>query len=119
MRIAGPDPYLSFPTRLDATTHGFLAFDVTGQWRERDVLGAVYFSVADQPGSEAQQVVFRWRADGRPRPVRVALLAHPAWRGTITGIRIDPVNVSLVDRGGETVRVDNVRAGGTFTRVLR
>ena len=116
--VSGNDPQLAFPTRLNASNAGFLAFEVTGRSSEVNATGSVYFAVDGKPGSEAQQVVFTWRADGRKWLIRVAMLTNPHWSGNVTTVRIDPFNVSLSRHQGDVVRIENPRAGGNLSRVV-
>jgi hypothetical protein len=115
--VSGVDPQLGFETRIEAATVGFLAFDLTGICDEGDVAGSVYFGAEGRPASEAQQVEFTWRADGRKRLIRVPLLRHPLWKGTITIVRIDPINRSLRRHHGDWVQVENVRLIGNLSLV--
>jgi hypothetical protein len=116
--VAGNDPQLAFQTNLNASNVGFLAFDVSGVCNEGNLTGSVYFAVDGQPGSEAQQVPFTWRADGRKRLVRVPMLSNPYWKGIVTTVRIDPVNASLSRHQGDPVRIENPRAGGNLSLVV-
>ena len=76
--------------------------------------GSVYFVVDGKPGSEAQQIVFTWRADGRKQLIRIPMLTSPFWKGTVTTVRIDPVNASLSQHQGDPVRIENLRAAGNL-----
>jgi 4-amino-4-deoxy-L-arabinose transferase-like glycosyltransferase len=113
--IGGADPQVGFKTRLEAAELGFLAFELSGNCTDGVVDGTVYFETEDQPASEAQQMVFRWQADRSNQLIRIPLLAHPQWKGTITGIRIDPMNTSLERHQGERVEVQNVRLVGNLS----
>ena len=115
--MSGNDPLIGFPTRLNASEAGFVAFEISGTSSEVDVNGSVYFAVDGKPGSEAQQVGFTWRADGRKQLVRIAMLANPYWKGTVTTVRIDPVNASLDRHQGDSVRIEAVRAAGNLAGI--
>jgi 4-amino-4-deoxy-L-arabinose transferase-like glycosyltransferase len=117
-RVSGADPQIEFRTSFKAENVGFLAFDVSGTCNDENVDGTVYFAVDGQPASEAQQVPFTWRADGRTQLIRIPLLTHPLWKGTITALRIDPINASPERHQGDLVRVDNIRAGGNLSRLV-
>jgi len=117
--VRGSDPQFAFPTRLNASNVGFLAFEVSGTCNEGNVIGSVYFAVDGKPGSEAQQVAFTWRADGRKRVIQIPMLTNPYWKGTVTTIRIDPINASLSRHQGDPVRIENPRAGGSLSRVVQ
>ena len=116
-RISGGDPQIGFHTQFDAASAGFLAFELAGNCKELDLQGSVYFAAAGRPASEAQQVAFSWRADGTKRLVRVALLANPLWKGTVSIVRIDPINASVARHLGEDVRIENVRVAGNLSLV--
>lgn len=111
-RVSGSDPQVGFQTQFDALDAGFLMFEVAGTCDARDLQGSVYFGAIGRPASEAQQVPFSWRADGRSRLVRVPLLSNPRWKGTVTILRIDPINASVERHRGDTVRIENVRVAG-------
>ena len=115
--VSGNDPLIGFPARLNASEAGFVAFEISGTSSEVNVNGSVYFAVDGKPGSEAQQVGFTWRADGRKQLVRIAMLANPYWKGTVTTVRIDPVNASLDRHQGDSVRIEAVRAAGSLAGI--
>jgi 4-amino-4-deoxy-L-arabinose transferase-like glycosyltransferase len=116
--VGGNDPQVAFPTQLNASNVGFLAFELSGTSKEVNVIGSVYFEVDGKPGSETEQVVFTWRADGRKWLIRVPMLTNPHWKGTVTAVRIDPVNASLSQHQGDLVRIENSRAVGNLSRVV-
>jgi len=115
--VSGNDPIYGFPTRLNAPDAGFLAFEISGTSNEANVSGSVYFAVDEKPGNEAQQVEFTWRADGRKQLIRIPMLTNPHWKGTVTMVRIDPVNAFLDRHQGDSVRVENPRAAGNLSRI--
>ena len=115
VRVSGPDPQIGFQTQFDARDAGFLTFEVAGSCDALDLQGSVYFGAIGRPANEAQQVPFWWRADGRERLVRVPLLTNPLWKGTVTILRIDPINASVERHRGDLVRIENVRVAGTLS----
>ncbi len=53
--------------------------------------GRLYFSTAEVPGfDETRAVDFTLNPNGEFQTIRVDLSACPAWRGFVTGIRLDP-----------------------------
>ncbi len=114
MRITNGDPQYVLDTQFCATEYGFLQLELEGNAADPQEVGSIFFLVDGQPATEAQRVDFEWRADGTKRIVKVPLLKHPRWRGTITGVRIDPIN-SRVDQNRSTlIRVGAVQVRGTF-----
>lgn len=117
--VGGTDPQFAFPTRLNASNVSFLAFEISGTCNEGSLIGSVYFAVDGKPGNEAQQVAFTWRADRRKRLILIPMLTNPYWKGNVTTVRIDPINVSLGRHQGDRVLVENPRAVGDLSRVVQ
>ena len=115
--VNGNDPQIAFSTRLNASDVGFLGFEISGTSNGVNVNGSVYFAVDEKLGSEAQQVGFTWRADGRKRLIQIPMLTNPHWKGTVTTVRIDPINASLDRHQGDSVRIEAPRAGGNLSRI--
>jgi 4-amino-4-deoxy-L-arabinose transferase-like glycosyltransferase len=116
--VRGNDPQFGFRTRLNASEVAFLAFEIGGTSNDVNVNGSVYFAVDDKPGTETQQIGFIWHADGRQQLIRIPLLANADWKGTVTSVRIDPVNAALDRHQGDFVRIENPRAGGNLSRIV-
>ena len=117
LRITGADPQVGFLTGLDSGRVGFVAFDISGTAPDAVLSGTIYFAADGRPATEEQQVPFTWRPDGRTHLVRVPMLRHAGWTGTITVLRIDPINIA-VDRNRATrLRISNVRVVGNLSRL--
>ena len=112
LRVIHVDPQLSFQTLVDAATMGFLRFEISGHSTAVDVEGTVYFVTASGPGGEHQQMKFHWRANGGVQQIIVPLREHPAWKGSVNLLRIDPINVDDARHVGELVRIGHVRISG-------
>lgn len=70
----------------------------------------LWFATSDAPGFEAARSLDLTLQAGGPREIVVRLADHPAWKGTITRLRIDP------PAGAGTVAFDEIRmttAAGT------
>ena len=117
LHVTGADPQIGFLTNLDAAQAGFLVFDITGYAPDSVLSGTIYFSADGRPAREAQQVPFIWRPDGRSQVVRVPMLSHPGWAGTINILRIDPINVAVDRNRGTRLRIGNVRVVGNLSRI--
>ncbi|MBU0611751.1 MAG: hypothetical protein KKI08_27995, partial [Armatimonadetes bacterium] len=96
------DPMLtSPPLSLEAAQYPILEFraqsDVTGG-------GEVFWHGAGEGASERRMMRHVLQEGPEPLVYRVNLSADPAWRGTITGIRLD-----LLNPAGATVALDYIR----------
>jgi 4-amino-4-deoxy-L-arabinose transferase-like glycosyltransferase len=114
VRITNADPQFLIDSQLCATAYGFLQLEVEGTAADPEVLGSVFFSVDGGPETEAQRVDFVWRADGRKHIVKLAPLKNPRWKGTVTRVRIDPINAGLERNMSMVIRLGQVQARGTF-----
>lgn len=105
--LAGADPQLLSP-ELDVSLEAYNAVEIDM------VIGApvtdptvqVYFATGEQPlFTEEKAAGTRGKADGQWRTYRAYFGNNPAWKGRLTGLRLDPAG------GGTTggVRVDRVR----------
>ncbi len=101
----GDDPQIVGPeTEFDAATYPVLHLRVKG-----GSAGArVYFSTKDAPGfDEARSVSFDLPGAAEAREFGVDLRSNPAWKGTITRLRIDPL-----PSGTSTVTFEDLRMTG-------
>lgn len=114
VRITNGDPQFVIDSQLCASAYGFLQLEVEGTAVEPDEVGSVFFSVDGQPATEAHRVDFSWRADGRKHIIKLALLKNPLWKGTITTVRIDPINAGVERNMSTLVRLGQVQARGTY-----
>ncbi len=70
----------------------------------------VFWSVAGKPGfSPERKVAFDVIPDGAFHSYEIDLGSHPEYRGTITGLRFDPVSSGVA---GEVVKVELISAKG-------
>lgn len=59
---------------------------------DRASVGQVFFSTSTNPMSEKSSYRFPVKGDGAWQTVRIECDANPLWKGTITGLRLDPVD---------------------------
>lgn len=110
---ADPSLLLAAPS-FGADRYTFLTFDIQGKSSSPNVTGGVYFAAKGRPITESQQVYFAWSADGASHSIVVALAAHPAWHGTITAIRVDPINFDVQSHLGMRLRMSNFQLVGSL-----
>ena len=64
---------------------------IRAAYRAKPGKAAVYWRAAEEPGfSDERRVEFAIQPDGEPRVYEIDLASHPEYRGTITGLRLDP-----------------------------
>jgi hypothetical protein len=99
--ISAKDPWILMPADIDAADYDEIEIELMGTVPGVTAArGTVRFATdahgfADTPGLE-----FSWRADGTRQVVRMPLLQQRRWRGTITHLRIDPIEEEQASTGG-------------------
>lgn len=94
-RLGGAAPALIFETDVDAEEHNFLQFDIEGTGAGAIRLGGIYFSGGEGASGAGYRIPFTWRDNGARQNTIVPLFPHPAWRGRIRTLRINPVETSV------------------------
>jgi len=96
------DPMLSSPPlALDAARYPIIEFRASSSVTDG---GEIFWHGPGEPLSEQRMSRHSVQASAAPLVYRVDLGAYPAWRGTISGLRLD-----LIDEAGAQVAVDYVR----------
>jgi len=93
------DPILVRNTEIEAASVD--AIEVVFDKEPRNV---VQFFWARQGEPFAPERSVSWHPGETPAPVIFDLTTHPAWKGTVEQIRLDPTN-----RAGETLRISSIR----------
>ncbi|MBN2450979.1 MAG: hypothetical protein JXR77_11350 [Lentisphaeria bacterium] len=72
--------------------------------------GSIYFSTNASPDfSQARHVRFRVRPGGDWQDLLVDMRSHPAWVGTVTRLRLDPIDVWPNIPAGQPVAIAGIR----------
>src|SRR5262249_28486897 len=98
--ISGKDPSFLIPVDLDATAYDTVEIELRGEVPGvTDALGAVTFATDTRGLEHSPRIEFSWRVDGTRQLVRVPLRQQAQWRGTITHVRIEPIDEEQASRG--------------------
>lgn len=92
MQVSGPDPQLHSPswTRVDASTYDELVVRFRSHDGPHPV--AVHWNREGESFSDARSYRFEAPGDGAFRTLAIPLGDDPQWSGTITRLRIDPLD---------------------------
>ena len=106
-KITGGDPYI---VRANLDVDAAKAKTIVVRMRVTGgAAGQIYWSTKESPSiGEDKDVRFEVKADGQFHEYRVNMAAHPLWTGTVTSLRLDPVNGK--EAIGADVEIDYMRA---------
>ncbi len=104
IKTTGDDPQLIGPEQWWRAAAAPKLF-IRAAFRTRGDQVEVFWSVPGQAFSPERRAALTIRPDGQPRTYEVDLSAAPGYRGTITGLRIDPPDASGPD---DEVRIESI-----------
>jgi len=86
----------SQPLAVDANNYNAIMINMASN--APDGVGAIYFKTSDSDSyTDDKKVEFSVNTDGKFRDYSIVMGKNPNWKGTITGIRIDPSNKGTPD----------------------
>jgi hypothetical protein len=105
----GQDPYLLSPMMsVSAIEYTYLEF--TAALTAGDAEGRIYFTTASSPAFDDNKVVtFTTTGDGNWGTYVVDMSANPQWQGTITRLRLDPVEAGHGDGSPDNIAIARIR----------
>lgn len=104
IRTTGDDPQLIGPEQWWRAEDAAKVY-LRAAFRTRGDRLEVFWSVPNQGFSPDRRIAVTIRPDGQPRTYEIDLAAAPAYRGTITGLRIDPPDASGPD---DEIRIESI-----------
>lgn len=105
----GSDPWLQSPAIAQGADK-YNAVQVVMDSKAVNTNGRVYFTTITSPGySESKSVPFTLLPNNEYRLYTIYMGNNPEWQGTITGLRLDPVETGDADRSIDFVFIDNIR----------
>ena len=107
-QLTSTDPWIVGPAmQVDATKYQFLALRLRVTHFGG---GAIYWAREDDPQfSQEKMVQFRLTSDTEFTEVLLDLRGHPEWTGTITQLRLDPIDLYPTAVEDQQVEVDSLR----------
>jgi glycosyl transferase family WbsX len=104
----GNDPAFFGPP-MRAKASAFPVVDIRMRISKSDT-AQLFWSTPTSAESEANSVRFEVTGDGAFHDYRLDLSRHPRWRGTITGLRLDPANQRGVEVEVDAIRLSRAEA---------
>ncbi|MDI9396149.1 MAG: peptidoglycan DD-metalloendopeptidase family protein [Euryarchaeota archaeon] len=93
-----PEDYWIESQPLSVNANNYNAIMINMASNAPDGVGAIYFKTSDSDSyTDDKKVEFTVNADGKFREYSIFMGENPNWKGTITGIRIDPSNEGTPD----------------------
>ncbi len=108
MQLTSTDPWIVGPAvSVDAPKYQFLALRIRVNHFGG---GSIYWQRADDPKfSQEKMVQFRLTSDREFSEFLLDLRGHPEWKGTITRLRLDPIDLYPTAVQCQQVEVDSLR----------
>jgi murein DD-endopeptidase MepM/ murein hydrolase activator NlpD len=93
-----PEDYWIESQPIAVNANNYNAIEINIASNAPDGVGAIYFKTSDSNSyTEDKKVEFSVNPDGKFKDYSLSMGGNPNWKGTITGIRIDPSNTGTSD----------------------
>ncbi len=102
------DPWIESPA-LSISADNYNAIQINIASNAPDGIGAIYFKTSESPTySEDKKVDFSVENDGNFKDYAIFMGQNAFWKGTITGIRVDPSDTGMSDNS-DSIGFDFIR----------
>lgn len=115
--LVSADPQVVSHQSFCASCYPLLVLSLQAYINNEIIDGVVFFTTDTNQQLETNQLGFRWKGDGKPHQIVVPMATHQHWQGTITSVRVDPVDGQIANQAvGKQVVIDNTYVTSNLAR---